>query len=98
MKKELFDDLVSSMSEMVAIEKGKMAPKSEHVHRHAIPDVKLLRKSSGMKQAEFAKAVGASVGLVQSWEQERRIPSGSALKLLLLIERNPALLDELLVI
>lgn len=98
MKKELFDDLVNSMNEMVAIEKGELTPKPEHVHRHVIPDVKLLRTSKGMKQAEFARALGTSVGLVQSWEQERRVPSGSALKLLLLIERNPALLDELLVI
>lgn len=48
-----------------------------------------------MKQAEFAEVVGASVDLIRSWEQKRRIPSGIALKMLCLIEREPALINTL---
>lgn len=94
MDKELFNDLVQSMEEMVAIEKGEMQPAG--VHRHALPAVKALREAAGLKQDEFARAVGVSASLVQSWEQKRRIPSGSALKILLLLEHNPALIDDLL--
>lgn len=93
MKKELFNDLVESMEQMIAIEKGEMKPAA--VHRHRLPDVKLLRRASGMKQSEFAEAIGVSASLVQSWEQHRRVPSGSSLKLLLMIEKNPKIISEL---
>lgn len=33
MDKKLFSDLISSMLEMVAIERGEMQPKPENVHR-----------------------------------------------------------------
>ncbi|VFS47152.1 hypothetical protein [Budvicia aquatica] len=36
MEKQLVDDLVSSINEMVAIENGTFTPKPEKVHRHAI--------------------------------------------------------------
>lgn len=96
MDKELFNDLVESMEQMVAIEKGEIQP--ARVHRHHLPNVKSLREASGMKQEEFALAVGVSSSLVQSWEQNRRVPSGSSLKILLMIERDPAIINDLLVI
>lgn len=95
MEKKLFDALVSSMEEMIAIENGQTEPIAENVHRHALPDVKAIRKHAGMKQAEFAEAVGASIDLVRSWEQQRRVPSGIALKMLFLIEREPGLINTL---
>lgn len=94
MDKQLFNDLVQSMEEMVAIEKGEMQP--ARVHRYPLPDVKALRENAGLKQEEFAQAVGVSPSLVQSWEQKRRIPSGSSLKILLMLEHNPALINVLL--
>ena len=95
MGKKLFDDLVSSLEEMVAIEKGELDPASENIHRFELPDVKAIRKHSGMKQQEFAEAIGSSVDLVRSWEQQRRFPSGMALKLLYLLEKKPSLINEL---
>ncbi|MDC9605148.1 helix-turn-helix domain-containing protein [Xenorhabdus griffiniae] len=56
MENNLFNNLLSSVEEMVAIENGDF----------------------GMKQSEFAEMIGASVSLVRSWEQKRRIPSGTA--------------------
>ncbi|WP_054179469.1 NadS family protein [Trabulsiella odontotermitis] len=95
MEKRLFDDLLTSVNEMVAIENGECEPAPEHVHRHAIPDVKKLRTSMGMKQSEFAQAVGASVSLVQSWELHRRVPTGIALKVLNLLEKEPRFIEAL---
>ena len=43
-----------------------------------------------MKQAEFTEVVGTSVDLVRSWEQQRRVSLGIALKMLWLIEPEPA--------
>ncbi|WP_202304445.1 NadS family protein [Dryocola clanedunensis] len=96
MDKQLFTELVQSMEEMVAIEKGEMQP--ARVHRHPLPDVKALREATGLKQDEFARAVGVSPSLVQSWEQKRRFPSGSALKILLMLDHNPAIINDLLAI
>lgn len=95
MEKKLFDNLVSSLEEMVAIENGELIPDSENVHRLELPDVKAIRKHVGMKQQEFAEAIGSSVDLVRSWEQKRRFPSGMALKILFLIEKKPCIIDEL---
>ncbi|CNI36008.1 MULTISPECIES: NadS family protein [Enterobacterales] len=95
MKTELFNDLVESMQQMVAIEKGTLSVPAENIHRHRLPDVKSMREASGLKQNEFADVVGVSASLLQSWEQHRRIPSGSSLKLLMMIERDPAVIDAL---
>jgi putative transcriptional regulator len=95
MDKELFNDLVESMEQMVAIEKGELSVSAENIHYHRLPNVKTLRESFGLKQNEFAEAVGVSASLVQSWEQHRRIPSGSSLKILQMLERHPALITEL---
>lgn len=95
MDAKLFDDLCNSMKEMVSIEKGDFVPASENVHRHALPDVKAIRKHANMKQAEFAEAIGLSVDLVRSWEQKRRVPTGMALKVLCLIEQQPGMINTL---
>jgi len=95
MDKALFADLVTSLEEMVAIEKGQIVPAPENIHRHSLPDVKAIRKNAGMKQAEFADAIGLSVDLVRSWEQQRRVPSGIALKLLFLLEKQPEIINTL---
>ena len=95
MDKELFDSLVKSMEEMVAIENGEQQPSPERVHRHKLPNVRQVRETTGMKQHEFAQAIGVSPSLVQSWEQARRFPSGAALKILLMLERNPTLINVL---
>lgn len=95
MEKKLFEDLANSMAEMVAIEKGEFVPAPENIHRRVLPDVKAIRKTAGMKQAEFADAMGLSVDLVRSWEQQRRIPSGLALKILCLIEQQPGIISSL---
>lgn len=95
MDDKLFNDLLAGIDEMVAIEKGEIQPAPEQIHSHPIPDVKILRLRFGMKQQEFAQAMGASVDLVRSWEQKRRVPSGVALKMLRLLELDPALIHTL---
>lgn len=95
MDKALFTQLVNSLQEMVEIEEGHRTPAPEHVHRHPLPDVKAIRKNAGMKQAEFANTIGLSVDLVRSWEQQRRFPSGIALKMLRLLEQQPDIINTL---
>lgn len=89
MKDELFADLLASAEEMVRIEKGEEAPEPEHVHTFSEIDVKAIREATGLRQQDFAVAVGVSYDLVKSWETKRRQPTGAPRKLLLLLS-HPA--------
>ena len=60
MKDELFADLLASAEEMVRIEKGEETPEPEHVHTFSEIDVKAIREATGLRQQDFAVAVGVS--------------------------------------
>nr|WP_243733427.1 hypothetical protein [Proteus sp. G2669] len=49
-----------------------------------------------LKQTDFATALGVSTSLVRAWEQKRRFPTGSSLKLLRMIEKNPNIAKSLI--
>ena len=61
---------------------------------------KILRQvaATGLKQQDFAAAVGVSYELVKSWETKRRHPTGASRKLLLLLQGNPLIINLLKVI
>ena len=50
-----------------------------------------LRKGTGLKLDDFARAMGVSVAMVQEWESKREKPTPSELKLMSLIQASPAL-------
>ena len=59
-----------------------------------VPNVREIRKKTGLSQTRFAALLGVSVRTLQDWEQGRRAPSGAARTLLLIADKNPtALLD-----
>ena len=95
MDKKLFDRLVKSAEQMVAIEKGEMQSAPHTVTTFRIPDVKKIRANTHLKQNEFADLLGVSTALVQSWETARRVPNGPALKSLNIIEQQPQIIDTL---
>ena len=45
---------------------------------------------------DFARALGVTVALVQEWESKRVKPSSTELKLMRLIQANPALSKQLM--
>lgn len=96
MDDKLFADLLASTEEAVAIEQGRRPAAA--LREYELPDVKALRSRLHLKQDELACALGVSKSLVQSWEQNRRFPDGAPLKLLRLLEKQPALLQELQVV
>jgi len=83
-----FNELKASVEEAVEIEQGKKSP--SRVARYEVADVKAIRESLSVTQAEFAKALGTSVDTVKSWELKRRNPTGLAAKVLATIQDNPA--------
>lgn len=88
-----FDDLQTSLQEAVAIKKGVKKP--ARTTRYEIADVKAIRETLNVSQAEMAKALGTSVDTIKSWEAKRRNPTGLAAKVLAVIETNPAFFYEL---
>jgi putative transcriptional regulator len=61
-------------------------------------DVRSIRQSLGMSQAQFARRFGFSIDALQNWEQGRRFPDGPARVLLRVIEKNPNAVDEALAV
>jgi putative transcriptional regulator len=91
MKDELFKELIESATEAVEISRGNR--KAARVTSYEIPDVKAIRECTGLTQQQFALAVGVSTSLVEAWEQHRRVPKGSSLKVLCVLENNPSMLS-----
>lgn len=55
-----------------------------------------LRRGTGLKIDDFARAMGVSVAMVQEWESKRINPSATEMKLMRLIHANPMLSKQLM--
>jgi putative transcriptional regulator len=93
MKKELFKELLESVNQAVAIERGQVKPSRAFMVKNA-NDVVRVRTKLGISQTRFAKLMGISANTLQNWEQGRRKPTGPAKVLLKVVARHPkAVLD-----
>ena len=93
MKKELFDELLQSVKEAAAIEKGKAKP-SRTLEVKTANDVVRVRTKLGLSQTKFARLLGISEDTLQNWEQGRRRPAGPAKVLLKVAARHPEVILE----
>jgi putative transcriptional regulator len=93
MKKELFKELLQSVNEAVAIERGKMRP-SRKFKVDSAEDVSVIRNKLGLTQPKFAALLGISENTLQNWEQGRRKPTGPAKVLLRVAAEHPEALLE----
>lgn len=59
-------------------------------------EIEQLRKGTGLKIDDFARVLGVSVAMVKEWESRRVKPSSAELKLMRLIQANPALSKQLM--
>ena len=100
MKKELFNELKESLTEVLDHAQGKITLKTKNV---PIPDppkvlpakeIVRIRHRLGTSQAVFARMLGVARDTEISWEQGRRTPSGPALRLLKIAEHHPEYLME----
>lgn len=93
MKKELFDELLESVKQAKAIERGELKP--GRVFRvDSRNAVARTRGKLGLSQPKFAAVLGISQDTLQNWEQGRRNPSGPAKVLLKIAEKHPEILLE----
>jgi putative transcriptional regulator len=93
MKKELFDELLQSVKEAAAIERGRAKP-SRTFEVKTANDVARVRNRLGLSQNKFARLLGISENTLQNWEQGRRKPAGAAKVLLKVAARHPQMILE----
>ncbi len=94
MKKDNFDELVSSVRQAGKIRRKEM--KASRVFDYKPADIKAIRERLGKSQAEFALMIGVSVATLRNWEQGRRTPEGPARALLKVAAENPDAVAEAL--
>jgi putative transcriptional regulator len=87
MRKEDFDNLVTSIKQAGRIRRGVAKP--SRVTQFAPVNVKAIRRRLGKSQTQFAHMIGVSVATLQNWEQGRRRPDGPARALLRVAATNP---------
>jgi putative transcriptional regulator len=89
MKREMFEELLSSVREAGAILRGRKKP-SRRVGIGSA-GIRTIRERTHLSQSEFAHLIGVSVKTLQNWEQDRRCPTGPAAALLRIIAHEPRL-------
>ncbi|MCA2129094.1 HTH-type transcriptional regulator [Enterobacter hormaechei] len=86
-------ELLSSLEQIIF----KDVPPTVTLNQKSNPfsEFERLRKGSGLKTDEFARAIGVSVAMVLEWESKREKPTPAELKLMRLIQANPDLRKQL---
>ena len=96
----LAERLKKGLREAIAHERGECQLRTRTVtlpdppRAYGAEEISQLRHQLGYTQAIFAQIVAVSVQTVRSWEQGARKPSGSAARVMQLLER-PEHLSEL---
>jgi len=93
MKKELFEELLESVKQAKAIEKGDLKP-ARTLKFDPKNDIVKVRGKLGLSQSRFAAVLGISADTLQNWEQGRRSPTGPARVLLKIARKHPKVLLE----
>ena len=107
MKKTVGAQIIEGLNEAIAFERGELSnvritrvPLTERAAT-VVPApiysgvrVAMLRARLKLSQPVFAKALNVSAATVRSWEQDKRVPHGAALRLLQVAERHPKIILE----
>jgi putative transcriptional regulator len=93
MKKELFDELLESVRQAIAIERGEIKPSRTFIVNKR-NEVTSVRARLGLSQNRFAALLGISPSTLKNWEQGRRRPTGAAKVLLKVAKRHPKIVLE----
>ena len=57
----------------------------------------MIRNQNNISQRLFAEILGETPQALESWEAGKRKPTGTAIRLFQLIERDNSIIDELLI-
>ena len=90
MSNEFYDDLSLSLNQALAIAKGETEPSRKF--SYDMPDIKSIRAKTGLSQQQFADKLNISPRTLQNWEQGARNPTGAAITLMRLLDKQPDLI------
>lgn len=91
-----YDSIMRGLQEVEAYLQGAREGYVVHHIEVPTPDVKAIRASTGLSQAEFARSIGVKKATLLNWEQDRRKPEGPARVLLALIAKEPGIVQRML--
>jgi putative transcriptional regulator len=94
MTKRAFDKIAEGLREAIAVARGEAEPARLHVPAEI--DVKALRRKLKLSQEDFAYSYGFTVSQIRDWEQGRTHPIGALRAYLIIIERDPESVKQLL--
>jgi putative transcriptional regulator len=66
------------------------------IKKYAPQEIKALRKGYQFTQSYFGELLGVSLKTVQAWEAGTNKPTGTALRLIQVLEQDPHALDKYL--
>lgn len=89
----LFEELVAGLNEAIDYERGEGGAKVtiysiDPVKTFDNAEIRMIRMRHGMSQSMFASFMGVSKKTVEAWERGRNKPTGSACRLLDLLDKN----------
>lgn len=90
----VYESIVQGLNEAIEYEKGNLKARTAKMSIAPLPDmessqVKDIRKSLDMTQGMFAAVMGVSVKTVEAWESGINTPSGTARRMLSLLQSDP---------
>lgn len=102
-KNKYFEELKEGLTSAIEYERGKLDLRTTEIEIPEEPPqlskrkIKILREDVlGVSQPLFAQILGVSPAAVKAWEQGNKKPSGTARRLMQLVERDPETLQKLL--
>lgn len=87
-------ELLSSLEQIVFKDETRKITLTQKTN--PFTEFEQLRRGTGLKTDEFARALGVTVARVQEWESKREKPTPAELKLMRLIQANPRLSKQLM--
>jgi putative transcriptional regulator len=94
MSKRAYDKIAEGLKEAIAIARGEEKPARLFVPPEI--DVRVIRAKLQLSQEDFASAFGFTVHQIRQWEQARSRPLGAVRAYLMIIDRAPRRVLELL--
>ena len=100
------EDTLQGLQDMLAYAKGDKTkgrskvvsvPDVIPVKEYSKEDIKRIRTANQMTQRIFAEIVGVSQKTVEAWETGTNRPTGSAMRVMQLIEADKDILDHMLI-
>jgi putative transcriptional regulator len=102
-KRNIGQELIAGLNEAVAYTRGEITLKSENVSLPKLPKEWKSKKITDLRikklrvsQSILAAYIGVTPSALQAWEQGLKKPSGSARRLLELLDQQPKLILELI--